>query len=206
MKIESLDHIHIYSQNPEESAAFYTEHFEAVEVFRSQNIHDQTRIFLAVGGLILVIGPFPPDIAPADPPSPGDGAYPHGYGVAHFGFKVPDIEEAARELRQRGIQITTEPTHEPGGLSYCYLAAPDGVISSNSPPTEVRDRTRTLPLFCPCDTIFPSPGNEIFPAARTPKSNNAANRWPNPQHQTPAQTGKYSSPPPCAAELFLSRT
>ena len=29
MKIESLDHIHIYSEDAERSAAFYREHFDA---------------------------------------------------------------------------------------------------------------------------------------------------------------------------------
>ena len=32
MKIESLDHIHIYSEDAERSAAFYREHFDAQEV------------------------------------------------------------------------------------------------------------------------------------------------------------------------------
>ena len=128
MQVESLDHIHIYSRDPESSAAFYTEHFGAREVLRNQNVHDQTRIFLSLGGQLVVLGPFPPGLDARDPPAPADGAYAHGFGVAHFGLKVPDIEEAARELKERGIRMTTEATHEPGGLSYCYLAAPDGVI------------------------------------------------------------------------------
>ncbi len=63
MKIESLDHIHVYCADPESSALFYTEHFEAKELFRNENVHGQTRIFLSLGGLFLVLGPFPPDIA-----------------------------------------------------------------------------------------------------------------------------------------------
>ncbi len=128
MKIETLDHVHIYGADPESSASFYVDHFEASEVFRNENVHGQTRIFLSLGGQIVVVGPFPPGIAPALPPAPGDGAYSHGFGVAHFGLKVKDLEEAASELRAAGVSLLSEPLHESTGLSYLYLAAPDGVV------------------------------------------------------------------------------
>ncbi len=128
MKIEMLDHIHVYSATPEESASFYKEFFEANELFRNENIHGQTRIFLSIGGQLVVLGPFPPDITPGTPPACGDGAYTHGFGVAHFGFKVEDVEVAAKELAAAGVSILSDPVHEPSGISYCYLAAPDGVV------------------------------------------------------------------------------
>lgn len=128
MKIESLDHIHIYSGEPESSAAFYCRHFEAVEVTRNENVHGQERVFLSLGGQLLVIGPFPPGIEPADPPASGDGAYQHGFGVAHFGLRVFDVEKAARELAENGVTILSEPTREDSGLRYAYIAAPDGVV------------------------------------------------------------------------------
>ena len=128
MQVESLDHIHIYSRDPESSAAFYTEHFGAREVLRNQNVHDQTRIFLSLGGQLVVLGPFPPGLDARDPPAPADGAYAHGFGVAHFGLRVADVEAAVRELTERQVQILTTPLHEPGGLSYAYVAAPDGVV------------------------------------------------------------------------------
>ena len=116
------------TRDPESSASFYVDHFEARELFRNQNIHDQTRIFLSLGGLFLVLGPFPPGIEPSKPPTPGDGAYANGFGVAHFGLKVENVENAAAELRDAGVSLLGEPVHEPGGLSYAYLAAPDGVV------------------------------------------------------------------------------
>lgn len=128
MKIETLDHIHIYSSDPEISASFYIEHFEASELFRNENVHGQTRIFLSLGTLFLVLGPFPPGITPSNPPTPGDGAYSNGFGIAHFGLKVKDVEAAAVELREAGISLLSDPVHEKSGLSYCYLAAPDGVV------------------------------------------------------------------------------
>ena len=131
MKIESLDHIHVYSSDPDASADFYCRHFEAKQVLRNKNVHGQERVFLSLGGQLLVLGPFPPGLDPADPaelPAAGDGAYTHGFGVAHFGLRVRDVEAATRELARAGVAILTEPTREDSGLCYAYLAAPDGVV------------------------------------------------------------------------------
>ena len=59
MKVESLDHIHIYAAEPEMSVRFYQQHFEAKSVLRNTNANGDHRIFLALGGQILVIGGFP---------------------------------------------------------------------------------------------------------------------------------------------------
>ena len=128
MKIESLDHIHIYCADAERSAAFYSEHFGANPVHRSQNVYDQTRIFLGLGGQLLVLGPFPPGAAAAKPPAAADGAYSHGFGVSHFGLRVTDVADAAEELRGAGVEILSEPVTEKTGLIYAYVAAPDGVV------------------------------------------------------------------------------
>ncbi len=114
--------------DPEGSAAFYKERFEAVEVLRNENVYGQTNIFLALGGQILVLGCFPPDISPAAPPAPGDGAYTHGFGVAHFGLRVRDIDAAVQELTERGVKVLGGPIHEASGLHYAYIEAPDGVV------------------------------------------------------------------------------
>lgn len=128
MQVETLDHIHIYSAHPEESALFYRERFNAIEIVRNENIHKQTRIFLALAGQVVVIGLFPPDIEPARPDAAGDGAYRHGFGVAHFGLRVADVVAPTEELREAGVKILGEPVLEPGGLSYSYIEAPDGVV------------------------------------------------------------------------------
>ena len=128
MNIDSLDHIHVYGADPERSALFYIKHFDATEMLRNENVHGQTRIFLSLGGMVLVLGPFPPGIEASSPPEAGDGAYSLGFGIAHFGLKVTDVEQAAAELLKAGVELLGEPVHESTGLSYCYLAAPDGVV------------------------------------------------------------------------------
>ena len=128
MKVESLDHIHIYAAEPEESAQFYQQHFGAKSVLRNTNVHGDPRIFLALGGQVLVVGGFPKGLTPATPPSAGDGAYSHGFGVAHFGLRVADVASALAELADADVRALSEPVHEESGLTYAYIAAPDGVV------------------------------------------------------------------------------
>ncbi|MBW2274961.1 MAG: VOC family protein [Deltaproteobacteria bacterium] len=128
MQVESLDHIHIYAADPEASARFYTDHFEAKLVLRNTNANGDTRIFLALGGQVLVLGSFPAGLVPALPPEAGDGAYGHGFGVAHFGLRVASVRAALQELSASAVRILSEPVREQSGLTYAYVAAPDGVV------------------------------------------------------------------------------
>ena len=124
----SLDHIHIYAADPEASARFYQHHFEAKQVHRNTNTNGDTRIFLALGGQIVVIGSFPTDMVSAPPPTAGDGAYTHGFGVAHLGLRVADLAAAIAKLSGSGVRVLSEVVEEPTGLMYAYVAAPDGVV------------------------------------------------------------------------------
>jgi len=128
LQVESLDHIHVYAADPDESARFYQDHFEAKSVHRNENANGDARIFLALGGQILVIGSFPSGLTPAAPPQAGDGAYSHGFGIAHFGVRVADVASAAAELTSAGIRVLAGPVREPSGLTFAYVAAPDGVV------------------------------------------------------------------------------
>ena len=128
MKVEKLDHFHIYSRHPEVSVAFYRDHFEAVEVLREETREGHPAVFLALGGQILYITSFPAGMSPTEPPVPGDGAYTHGFGIAHFGLRVLDVDAAVKELSDEGVRILGGPTYEDTGLSYAYVEAPDGVV------------------------------------------------------------------------------
>jgi catechol 2,3-dioxygenase-like lactoylglutathione lyase family enzyme len=128
LRVKSLDHIHIYAAKPEASAEFYQLHFEAKQVHRNVNTNGDVRIFLALGGQIIVVGCFPTGMASIAPPEAGDGAYVHGFGIAHFGLRVEDLEASIAELSASGIRVLSEVVQEPSGLSYVYVEAPDGVI------------------------------------------------------------------------------
>ena len=128
MEVKSLDHIHIYAADPEASVRFYETHFQAKQVHRNDGDDGEAQIFLALGGQIVVVADFPHGMSPAPPPESGDGAYRHGFGVAHFGLRVADVRSAVRELEASQVRILAPPVSEPSGLSYAYVAAPDGVV------------------------------------------------------------------------------
>lgn len=127
MKIRRLDHIHIYSSDPEGSVDFYTGVFGADTIGTARSSHGRAMHFLRLGGLALVLAPHPPGIEPGTPPTYGDGTYHHGFGVAHFGLHVDSVADAVESVRQRGGAILSEP-RENAGLRFAYVGAPDGVI------------------------------------------------------------------------------
>lgn len=128
MHVKSLDHLHIYAANPEASVTFYEQHFGAKSVHRNSDAGGESQIFLALGGQIVVIGDFPAGLAPASPPEAGDGAYSNGFGVAHFGLRVADVRAAVAELEAAEVAVLGQPIEEASGLTYAYIAAPDGVV------------------------------------------------------------------------------
>jgi len=64
MRIHRLDHIHIYSADPEASARFYVEVSKADTIGRAESSHGSAMHFLRLGGLALVAAPYPPGIEP----------------------------------------------------------------------------------------------------------------------------------------------
>ncbi len=128
VQVKSLDHIHVYAADPGSSARFYEEHFDATPISRDTNTNGDLRIFLALGGQVLVVGSFPRGQSASQPPEAGDGAYTHGFGVAHFGLRVADVDASSKELQADGVRVLSPTVREPSGLTYAYVAAPDGVV------------------------------------------------------------------------------
>jgi catechol 2,3-dioxygenase-like lactoylglutathione lyase family enzyme len=48
--------------------------------------------------------------------------------VSHIGLRVADVRAALRELSAAGVRVLSEPVSEPTGLTFAYVAAPDGVV------------------------------------------------------------------------------
>ncbi len=127
VQVKSHDHIHIYAADPDSSAQFYQDHFGATPISREASSNSGLRIFLALGGQVLVMGGFLSGPA-APPPEAGDGAYTHGFGVAHFGRRVAEVEESVAAVLAAGARVLSPTVREPSGLTYAYVAAPDGVV------------------------------------------------------------------------------
>jgi len=127
MKIESFDHVHIYSRNPEEAAKFYKQFFESEELYQKMGTGG-LKIFLKLGGQIIVIGPLPSARASSTSLDSNDNPHLHQIGLDHFGIRVKDLDAAVQELREHRVQILAEPVRGSSGISYAFIAAPDGVI------------------------------------------------------------------------------
>jgi catechol 2,3-dioxygenase-like lactoylglutathione lyase family enzyme len=118
MQIESFDHVHIYSKEPAESAE---------KLYQKEGVRG-LRIFLSLGGQIIVIGPIPSDRAISSFVDLDKNPHHHQIGLDHFGIRVKDLGAAVQELREQGVQILAEPVSGSSGISYAFIAAPDGVI------------------------------------------------------------------------------
>lgn len=127
MKIESFDHIHIYSKKPEEAAKFYIQFFGSEKLYQNEGTGG-LRIFLLLGGQIIVIGPFPSDRGVSNSVVLDENPHQHQIGLDHFGIRVKDLSAAVKELREQQVQILAEPVSGSSGISYAFIAAPDGVI------------------------------------------------------------------------------
>jgi lactoylglutathione lyase len=127
MKIESFDHIHIYSKEPEKSANFYMLFFGGEELYRKEGVGG-LRIFLSLGGQVIVIGPLPSDRTVSNSADLNENPHQHNIGLDHFGIRVKDLGAAIEELREEGVEILAEPVKGSSGISYAFVAAPDGVI------------------------------------------------------------------------------
>jgi len=127
MKIHRLDHIHIYCADPEGSARFYTEVFGADVIGKAQTSYGSTMHFVRLGGLALVLAPYPPGTEPGTPPAYNEGMYLRGFGLAHFGLHVDDLADAVEAVRRLGGRVLSPP-RENAGLRFAYVGAPDGVI------------------------------------------------------------------------------
>src|SRR5690242_15130737 len=120
MKIHRLDHIHVYCLDPDASVRFYTNVFEAQMLGTARGSDGGIRYFLRLGGLTLVLAPYPRGTDPGTPGIYRDGIYEHGYGIGHFGLNVENVDEAVEALRERGARILAEPK-EFSGARFAYI-------------------------------------------------------------------------------------
>ena len=86
------------------------------------------RIFLSLGGQIIVIGPYPSDRSDLSSVDLEENQHQHQFGLDHFGIRVKNLIKAVRELKERGVRILTEPVSGSYGIKYAFISAPDGVI------------------------------------------------------------------------------
>jgi catechol 2,3-dioxygenase-like lactoylglutathione lyase family enzyme len=115
----TFDHIHLFSRNPEVTAAFYEKHFGA-EVIRTMQ-QGKTRIDLKLGGANIFILDVSQDAKAGSPPA-------HPYqGLDHFGLEVKGIDAICADLKGKGVVFTRGPETVRPGVRIAFLKGPEDV-------------------------------------------------------------------------------
>jgi len=126
----TFDHVHIISEDPHKSAAWYVEMFGAT-IAADTVARGAPQIFVELGGMTILIRGRRPgeDPVPARPIRPyGDFSSHNAWGTDHFGFLYRgDLEIFCAGLRAKGVLFPVEPKRGVNGSLLCYVAAPDGV-------------------------------------------------------------------------------
>ena len=125
-----FDHVHIISEDPKASAAWYVEMFGAT-IAKDTVARGAPQIFVELGGTtILIRGRRPGETpVPARPIQPyADFSSHNAWGTDHFGFMYKgDLTAFHDGLRAKGVTFPVELKKGVGGSLLCYVAAPDGV-------------------------------------------------------------------------------
>ena len=125
-----FDHIHLISEDPESTAAWYTEILGG-EITRVVEVRGALQIAIAFeGATILVRGRRPGE-------KPGmksrlqsfkDYVSHNEWGSDHFAFRVQaDLDEFCADIKKQGATFSVEPYDFTPGNRIAYLQAPDGV-------------------------------------------------------------------------------
>ena len=103
-----FDHVHIISENPHASAAWYVEMFGAT-IAADTMARGAPQIFVELGGMTILIRGRRPgeDPVPARPIRPyADFSSHNAWGTDHFGFLYRgDLEAFCAELRAKGVDV-----------------------------------------------------------------------------------------------------
>jgi lactoylglutathione lyase len=113
------EHIHLRSPDPEVTAAWYKDKLGA-EVVKSPQADGLSRIDINLSGQKVFIAKAMPGKAAEAPSSPY-------LGLDHFGLTVPDIEQAVKELKAKGVAFTMDVTEARPGVRIAFLKAPENV-------------------------------------------------------------------------------
>ncbi len=125
-----FDHVHIISENPHASAAWYVEMLGAT-IAADTVARGAAQIFVELGGMTILIRGRRPgeDPVAARPIRPyADYSSHNAFGTDHFGFLYRgDLTALHDDLRSKGVEFPVALKKGVGGSLLCYVAAPDGV-------------------------------------------------------------------------------
>lgn len=128
-----FEHIHIISEDPQSSAAWYADMLGG-EITEAYELRGAPQIAVVFEGITILIRGRRPGENPEGTNSIqsfGDFASHNEWGMDHFAFRVHgDLAEFCSNLKEKGATFSIELDDSIGrtwGGSIAYLNAPDGV-------------------------------------------------------------------------------
>ena len=118
MKVKQIDHVGIAVKSAEQAGKFYTD-ILGLKVQEIENVADQkvNVAFIPVTGSELELLESTADDGPV-----AKYIDSRGEGVQHLAFRVDNIEEALKELKEKGIRlIDQEPRIGAGGAKIAFI-------------------------------------------------------------------------------------
>tara|TARA_B100001179_G_scaffold150213_2_gene109159 strand:+ start:750 stop:1145 length:396 start_codon:yes stop_codon:yes gene_type:complete len=120
----SVNHVHIRAKDPDESAKWYEEFFDA-KILSSREVMPGTiTVSMDAGGPVRL------NIS-SQPEGSSDNTVPaelNRLGLEHFGFDTTDIEFDIRKFESAGVRIVLPITEISGGTKLAYIEGPDKVL------------------------------------------------------------------------------
>jgi catechol 2,3-dioxygenase-like lactoylglutathione lyase family enzyme len=124
-----FDHVHIISEDPHASAAWYVE--IGATIAADTVARGAPQIFVELGGMTILIRGRRPGEAPVAPRPIrpyADFSSHNAWGTDHFGFTYQgDLAALCDRLRAKGVGFPVALKRGVNGSLLCYVAAPDGV-------------------------------------------------------------------------------
>jgi catechol 2,3-dioxygenase-like lactoylglutathione lyase family enzyme len=115
-----FDHVHLVSQDPQTSAAWFEEKLGGRVVNRSE-IRGAPSIVVAFKGATVIIR----GLRTGEQAQEKNGTE---WGTDHFGFRVDgDFDEFCEDLKKNGVKFTLDPVDFGPAMRIAFIEAPDGV-------------------------------------------------------------------------------
>ncbi len=108
-----LDHIHLMSPEPMKTAEFYERMFGARQVSTRDAGSGRVTVNLDLNGTTILITQRTADNAQT--------------GLAHFGIRTDNLDEAVGQLKAKGVEFTLDAREVRPGFRISFLQAPENV-------------------------------------------------------------------------------
>lgn len=114
------DHIHFRSEDPHAARKFWEEMFGA-KLVQERELGGAPSFNMNLNGMVFIVSGKAKNEDPVR-----TGSDPR-YGLDHFGLRVNDMDEAEKELRDKGAEFICDPWEIRPGVKIAFIKGPDNI-------------------------------------------------------------------------------